>query len=69
MGDQRLGGGLQFKPISSLTTVRYFIGWDFPGSPVVKEGFTFQGKQRGFAGRQPGREAETPRASWPNNQT
>ena len=68
MGDQRLGGGPQFKPISSSTTVKYLIGWAFPGSPVVKEGFAFEGRQHGFAGRQPGRGAKIPRASWPNDQ-
>ena len=48
MEDQHLGGGTQFKPISSSTTIKYLIGWGFPGGPVVKEGFAFQGRQRGF---------------------
>lgn len=48
MEDQHLGGGPQFKPISSSTTVKYLIGQGFPGGPVVKEGFAFQGRQRGF---------------------
>ena len=41
MGDQCLSGGPQLKPISSSTIVKYLIGWDFPGGPVIKEGFAF----------------------------